>query len=269
MNTISFNLGFILFFALIVWVFLANNLYLKIFFLKSKKKKRKNESSDSEIFEQAYGGDTIPQYIKDAILKSQDKYELLSLYLASRSLINTKIYNCFMRDISTNIELEFENIVKHRFNGVYGFFKIFRIFFIVLIYLFFIYFIYRTCGGFNVDYKISYFILIFSMVSLMPYDFFINNRFFNMVSRLSVYLVSVIFAMVNVYFVYSVFPKTEFYVISTINMIIVLFGAYSCLNYEKFNYMCNFFELLKINLEQNRIDTASDITTPTTHSTTS
>lgn len=38
MNTINSNLGFIIFFAFIVWVFIANDFYLKLFFLKEIRK---------------------------------------------------------------------------------------------------------------------------------------------------------------------------------------------------------------------------------------
>lgn len=107
MNTINSNLGFIIFFAFIVWVFIANDFYLKLFFLKGNKKKRRNqqqENSDNEFFEQAYAGRNVPQYIKDVIVKSQDRHELLSLYLASRSLINIKVFKLIMSSNTNDYE---------------------------------------------------------------------------------------------------------------------------------------------------------------------
>jgi hypothetical protein len=273
-NAISFNLGFILFFALIVWVFLSNDLYLKLFFFKKNKRKRRNENSDDEIFEQVYGGESIPQYIKQAILKSQDKHQLLSLYLASKSIIDLGVYNKVIKDLSSD-KYEFCALIfinpKHLiFNWIVWVVRCLSIVGSLILFalLFDKVFLIESAVISNSDQLVTISIII--MFILMPYNIFSKSKFFDKLCSIFVFLSSILVALFSVVYIqnYSgdiIFNKL-FLSVALVNLIILL-GAYSYIGYAKLEYMVNFFELLKVNLAQNRINTVSDITTPTTPST--
>lgn len=261
MNTIIFNLGYILFLSLVIWVFLANHFYLNIFFLKieaKKSKKAHHEKLESTIFDQVVGGDTVPKYIKDPILRSQDKYQLLSLYLASKSLIDLGVYNKVINDKS-NDKYDFCASLfveeKHSiFNIVIWVSRFISMFAIAgLLYIFFTdVFLSEVPVISNNDQLIVF--SVFIMFILMPYNIFSKCRFFDKLCSLFVFLSSILVAAFSVVYIenYSgdiVFNKL-FISVALVNLIIII-GAYSYIGYAKLEYMVKFFELLKVNLIQN------------------
>ncbi len=186
MNSIIFNLGYILFFALVIWVFLANHFYLKVFFLKLETKKSKKayqEKFESTIFDQVFGGDTVPQYIKDPLLRSQDKYQLLSLYLASRSIIDLGVYNKVIKDDSDDkygfCASLFVDSKHSIFNMVIWIARSISILAIAgLSYVFFTdIFLSKVSVVSNNDQLIIF--SVFSMFILMQYNIFSKCRFFD------------------------------------------------------------------------------------------
>lgn len=261
MNSIIFNLGYILFFALVIWVFLANHFYLKVFFLKIETKKSKkayHEKLESTIFDQVLGGDTVPQYIKDPLLRSQDRYQLLSLYLASRSIIDLGVYNKAIKDDSddkyrfcaslfVDSKHSFFNFVIWiaRLISMLGSFWLLLIFFNQI-------FLSKDTVIYNNDQLIV--LSVFMMFVLMPYNIFSKSRFFDKLCSLFVFLSSILVAAFSVVYIenYSgdiVFNKL-FISVALVNLIIII-GAYSYIGYAKLEYMVKFFELLKVNLMQN------------------
>lgn len=263
MNTVSFSLGFILFFSLIVWIFLANNMYLKIFFLKKSKKKSRDRSKNNvedDLFENALGGDTTPQYIKSSILKSQDKNQLLALYLASRSFNNIGVYNKLIKSQSDNL---YNDCVLYITNSISKFFKgfiyILRVFAILgILFLSYIFFDKVFLG---LDYKIesnSQFIVLSVLILfvLMPYKIISVSAFFNRLFGLSVFLSSILLALFTVVYIHGytgdlIFNKLYFSIF--ISVLITFIGAYSYIEYLKIEYMVNFFELLKVNQAQRNL----------------
>ncbi|OTG80882.1 hypothetical protein B9T33_07835 [Acinetobacter sp. ANC 5054] len=255
MNTISFNLGFVLFFSLIVWVFLANDFYLKIFFLKKTQKKRKNDSTEIDIFEQVYGGGKIPSYIKNDIQKSQDTYELLSLYLASQKFINLKAYKKLSKSTVSSL---YKYCVECIIGANYTYFNYFLIALRFLaiagcLYLFFIFFdkILLSLDGILPQNNQYILLSILFIIVLMPYKVFINSPFFNKLFGLFVFVASILLSLFTVVYVnnYSgdiVFDKLLLSVVLT--LLIVLIGAYSYVGYARVEYLERFFNLLKFNL---------------------
>lgn len=256
MDIMVFNLSFILFSTLIVWVFLANNFYLKIFFVKMNAKKNKKsyqgELSDS-IFDQVYNGYSAPDYIRKSVLMSQDKYQLLSLYMASKSLIDLDVYN--------------KNI-KYELNDRYGFcaslffdsknyfimfIRVASMFGSVLLLFKFLdeIFFSEVAVIENSDQFIIFSVII--LLSLMPYNVFSKFRFFNKLCGVFVFFTSILVALYFIVYIqnysgYFIFNKL-FFSVFMVNLIILI-GAYSYLGYEKLEYMVDFFKLLKINLER-------------------
>lgn len=257
MNTISFNLGFILFFALFVWVFLANNLYLKCFFLKRNRNKRRNEhleNFDNEIFEQAYGGKNTPKYIKDSILKSQDKHQLLSLYLASKSLHNVGIYNNAIKDESNDRYSFFASIFidsKHfSFNWFLWIARFFSILVCLGLFIFFFDEVFLSKDSVISNNDQFIIVSIFIMFILMPYNVFSKYRFFDKLCSLFVLLSSILVALFSVVYIHNysgdlIFNKL--YLSIFLAFLIILVGAYSYIGYTKLECMVKFFELLKVN----------------------
>lgn len=272
MNTIIFNLGYILFSALVVWVFLANHFYLKIFFLKTETKKSKKEYQEkleSSIFDQVFGGDTVPQYIKDPILRSQDKYQLLSLYLASRSIIDLGVYNKVIKDDSDDKYRFCASLLvdtKHSsFNFVIWVARLISMLgsFWLLLIFFNQVFLSKGTVIYNNDQLIVF--SVFIMFILMPYNIFSKSRFFDKLSSIFVLLSSVLVALYSVVYIqnYSgdiVFNKL-FLSVALVNLIITI-GAYSYIGYAKLEYMVKFFELLKVNLIQNT-EVENEVSSPT------
>jgi len=281
MNTISFNLGYILFNALVVWVFLANHFYLKIFFLKGdsqKSKKRNYEKLGGTIFDQVFGGETIPQYIKDAILKCQDKYQLLSLYLASGSIIDLGIYNKVIKDESdskyeycVSLLIDLKNFYFNLFIWLIRGFSM-----LVCVWLSFIFFdevfLSKDVMISNNDQLIV--ISIFIMFILMPYNIFSKSRFFDKLCSIFVFLSSILVALFSVVYIQKYlddFIFNKFFLSFFLSNLMILIGAYSYIGYAKLEYMVKFFELLKVNLKQNGNDenTVTDPTVSDTDQTTS
>ncbi|MRT36443.1 hypothetical protein GJV03_04605 [Acinetobacter sp. RIT698] len=281
MNNISFNLGYILFNALVVWVFLANHFYLKIFFLKvdnTKNKKRQHEKLGSTIFDQVFGGETVPQYIKDAILKCQDKYQLLSLYMASKSIIDIGIYNKVVKDESIDkyefCAKIFINSKHSAFNWLVWTARFISIF--VCLGLCFIFFdkvfISKESPISNICELIIF--SIFSMFILMPYNIYSKIKFFDKLCSVFVFLSSIVVALFSIIYIQEMsddFIFNKFFLsIFLVNLILII-GAYSYVGYVKLEYMVKFFELLKINLKENVNDgnTVTDSTVSDPDQTTS
>lgn len=275
MNTISFNLGFICFFSLIVWVFLSNDMYLKLFFLKGSKKRniyRRESNPDDIFFDSAFGGETIPQYIKHSISKCQDKYQLISLYLASKSLINIKVFNLFMGNKSNDFEKMYIDMLSSKIGiKTYIAFCWARWISLLLFLIMFGVFL-NSLGYFNskrieIDFSSYYFLMIIAFSILMPYGFYSRNIAVNKIFCVSVFMASLFISFVNVYSVASEFSSVsvhKFYAVTLINMIIILIGAYAFISYSKFEYMSKFFELLKVNLEQSsNVDHSTPLPTVT------
>lgn len=272
MNNISFNLGYILFSALVFWVFLANHFYLKIFFLKwgsQKIKKRNYEKLDNTIFDHVFGGETVPYYIKEPILKSQDKYQLLSLYLASKSIIDIGVYNKFVKDES-NDSYEFYSKIfinsKHNaFNWLVWIARFIAMFLCLgLCFIFFEkVFISKESPVANI-YELIIF-SIFSMFILMPYNVYSKFKFFDKLCSVFVFLSSIVVALFSIIYIQEIsddFIFNKFFLSMFLVNLILIIGAYSYVGYVKLEYMMNFFNLLKVNLAQNSNDenTAPDST---------
>jgi len=260
MNTITFNLGYILFTALIIWVFLANHFYLKIFFLKGdnkKSKKGQQDKLDGTIFDQVFGGETVPQYIKSPILRSEDKHQLLSLYLASKSIIDLGVYNRAIKDESDDkykFCASFFVESKHSFFNfviwVARFISMLASVWLSLIFFSQVFLSKDTVIS-NNDQLIVF--SVFIMFVLMPYNIFSKSRFFDKLSSIFALLSSILVALFSVVYIqnYSgdiVFNK-HFLSIFLVNLILLI-GAYSYIGYAKLEYMVKFFELLKVNLAQ-------------------
>ncbi|KAB0625352.1 hypothetical protein F7P75_10620 [Acinetobacter gandensis] len=255
MNTISFNLGFVLFFTLITWVFLANNFYLKIFFLKKTQKKRKNDSTKIDIFEQAYGGSKVPSYIKNDIQKCEDLYELLSLFLASQKFINLKTYKKLSKSTENNLYKDcVESVVGTNHKYFNCFLIVLRFLSIVgCFYLFFIFFdkILLSLDG-EIPQNDKYILLsVLFLFVLMPYKVFINSPFLNKLFGLFVFVSSILLSLFTVVYVNNylgdiIFNKLLLSIVLT--SLIILIGAYSYVGYARVEYLERFFNLLKFNL---------------------
>lgn len=263
MNTINSNLGFIIFFAFIVWVFIANDFYLKLFFLKGNKKKRRNqqqENSDNEFFEQAYAGRNVPQYIKDVIVKSQDRHELLSLYLASRSLINIKVFKLIMGSNTNDYEKTYVDYYSSKVgNKIYLVFCALRwVAFLGLSIIFGCFWndLSETFIHDNKEINYHYYYIFLSLifVLLMPYGIYFKKPSLNKFFSIGVFIASIIFAVINVHGMLLIFSHlllSDFYIVTFISFLLIIIGAYAFMGYTKFIYMANFFELLKVNLAEN------------------
>ncbi|MEN8319771.1 hypothetical protein [Acinetobacter junii] len=264
MNSLSLILGYILLYSLFVWVFISNDLYLKLFFLKSKKKdyrKLSENDTDKFFFEQAYGGIIIPKYIKNAILKSQDKHKLLALYLASQNITDIGLYLKIAG--SSNID-RYKECAKYISKGKH---KLFNIvlnslrFVAVLIFLWLL-FVFLSHVFFSADTKIQtndQFIMtsIICITILLPYRVYSEYIFLNRMFALASFMSSILLSFFIIYYFndYSgkfLFNKDLFSIILT--SLIILLGAYSFVGYLKIEYLVKFFELLEVNSVQNNDD---------------
>ncbi|EHU1360690.1 hypothetical protein WBV44_00105 [Acinetobacter baumannii] len=259
MNTISFNLGFILLFFLILWFFLTHDLYLKLFFIKrcNKKTINKNEENvDVNLYESALGGEFTPVYIKNAISESYDKHKLFSLYLASRELIDYNIFSLMVSSSSNNYAKVYLDYYFSKYNrNILLFFYFFK--WIALLGLLLLSGLfwgelseYYKSENKVIPFEIYYIFLIIIFTFLMPNKLYFLNFFYNKIFSISVFVTAIVFSIVNVYSFYSYFnalANTKFYIISVINFFLLILGAYSYIAYSKFEYMVSFFELLKAN----------------------
>lgn len=267
MNSLSLILGYIVFFSLFVWVFIANDLYLKVFFLKGDKKRlrRQRENNVEEIFfEQAYGGQKVPQYIKNPILNSQDKLQLLALYLASQNIVDVGLYQKIIVGSTIDRYKECAKYIsktdKRGFNNLMGFLRISSI----IIFIFLMY-VFLSHVFFNVDHKIQsndQFIClsVLCLFILMPYKVYSEHILLNRVYALCSFMSSIILSCFTVIYFYNysgffVFDKFLFSV--TLSSLIIFLGAYSYVGYMKIEYLVKFFELLEINnayIKQNKTE---------------
>lgn len=260
MNYLIFIMGYILFFSLFVWVFISNDFYLKVFFLKIEKKilRRQSDNNVEEMFfEQAYGGKKVPQYIKNPILKSQDKHQLLALYLSSKNIVDFGLYNKIIRDNSTDI---YKDCAKYISKGKHISFNIglnfFRFLAVVLFWWLAFIFLSHVFLSVNSEIKTNDKFVILSIICvtvLMPYKVYSESVFLNRIYALSSFLSSVVLSFFIMYYFYGysgffIFNKDIFSII--LSSLIILLGAYSYVGYIKIEYLVKFFELLKVNLAQ-------------------
>lgn len=260
MSSLSLILGCILFFSLFVWLFISNDLYLKVFFLKGGKKRfrgQRESNVEEMFFEQAYGGRKTPKYIKDPVLKSQDKYQILALYLASQDICDIGLYHKITSGSVTDIYSECAKYIskgKHvSFNVVLNFLR----FLAVLIFLW-LFFVFLSHVFFSANLKIQtndqFIMLSIICVSiLMPYKVYSKYIFLNRVYALSSFMSSIVLSFFTMYYFYDysgyfIFNKDIFSMV--LSSLIVLLGAYSYVGYIKIEYLVKFFELLKVNLAQ-------------------
>ncbi|WP_336949075.1 hypothetical protein [Acinetobacter junii] len=264
MNSLSLILGYILFFSLFVWVFISNDFYLKVYFLKSKKKyyrKLSENDTDKFFYEQAYGGRKAPKYIKDSISKSQDKHQLLALYLASENITDIGLYNKITTDSSLDIYKECAKYIskaKHvSFNIVLNFLR-----FLAVLAFWWLLYIFLSHVFFDVNSKIQsndQFIMvsIICVSTLMPYRIYSKYIFLNRLYALSSFMCSMVLSFFIMYYFYGysgyfIFNKDAFSIV--LSSLIILQGAHSYIGYMKLEYLVRFFELLKVNLVQNNDD---------------
>ncbi|MGN5753311.1 hypothetical protein ACNQO8_07215 [Acinetobacter calcoaceticus] len=262
MNTISFNLGFILLFSLILWVFLTHDLYLKLFFIKKNNKKtiNKNEENiDVNLYESALGGESTPIYIKNAISESYDKHKLFSLYLASKDLIDHNIFNLMVSSSSNNYAEVYLDYYFSKYGGrislLFYFLKWVAILGLLIVSGLFWDELseYYEFGNKVIPFDVYYIFLIIIFTFLMPNKLYFLNFLYNKIFCISVFVAAIVFSIVNVYGFYFNFnglANTKFYIISIVNFFVIILGAYSYIGYSKFEYMVSFFELLKVNKKE-------------------
>lgn len=248
MVSLYVSIIFIFILSLSFWIFINSIYFFELYF--NWKLKTNLSSGRENIFDTIVDSKIIPKYIKDAIGKSADKYELLSYYLMSEELIDRRVWK---ENLSGNSSLD-------RFEKIFIWARL-SIGIIFLIYLLKVVFLDEFLNSSLKKIIIIYCTFIVVLVVSLPYSMFFKEKLLDKIQCVLAYWQVVVFSIFSSLVIYVFFQNDiEIYgkwvldknfIVYLLSTFLIFLGAYTYVGYLKFNYMNKFFELLKVNIRQN------------------
>lgn len=258
MSILNINFFVISICILLLWIFLINKIYLKFYEVRLVKKRINDRLLYNKEMEASLISKQFPDYIIRDIMQSEDKEELITLYVFSKDLIDYKVFNdvdlYFYRGVRSICYDVITGKNDRRFNFFIAVTRLAAIFGLIFFTYLFVNNLFVPAKIGSSDIQFLYW-SIFILIILMPNRVFGKTLFANKFYALSAYVSSILISLTFLFYmsVNDLYIK-YFLMQNLLAMLIILIGVYSYIGYEKFEAMIRFFELLRSNKKINKIN---------------